>query len=313
MASLAGASLAAVQPDVSIRYRWTQGETLRYRMTQQGTTTMSGLPGGMGDVTIDQTIIQVFRTVAQEVAADGTTTLQQVVESVKMKLTSPMGALTFDSASPDTGGDPMSQILSSTMGSMIGVPLTVVLSPTGAVLKVEGLSGAIEKMLSNLPPGAAGAAGANALKQSFGDDAVRSMMAQSFAQLPDRPLQVGESWNSTVSVSNPIMGGITMTAAATLKAIEGSAGDRLARIATQLTIQQDPGAPAPVNPFGMSMQVGDTTGDGDLDFDVDRGRVRRSVTRMTLPMTMSGPGPDGTPMSMKTTVKSTTTMELMQP
>ena len=217
MASLAGASLAAVQPDVSIRYRWTQGETLRYRMTQQGTTTMSGLPGGMGDVTIDQTIIQVFRTVAQEVAADGTTTLQQVVESVKMNMTSPMGALTFDSASPATGGDPMSQILSSTMGSMIGVPLTVVLSPTGAVLKVEGLSGAIDKMLSNLPPGAAGAAGANALKQSFGDDAVRSMMAQSFAQLPDRPLQVGESWNSTVSVSNPIMGGITMTAAATLE------------------------------------------------------------------------------------------------
>ena len=47
IASLFGASIAAVQPDIAIRYHWIKGETLRYRMTQQTTTTMSGLPGGM--------------------------------------------------------------------------------------------------------------------------------------------------------------------------------------------------------------------------------------------------------------------------
>ena len=65
--------------------------------------------------------------------------------------------------------------------------------------------------------------------------------------------------------------------------------------------------------MGFSMQMGDGTGDGEQLFDAGTGRLRGSTTRLTIPMTMSGSGPDGTPMSMKTNVKRTTTVELVQP
>ena len=47
-------------------------------------------------------------------------------------------------------------------------------------------------------------------------------------------------------------------------------------------------------------------------FDVAKGRLQRGTTRVTLPMTMSGTGPDGTPVSMQTNAKTTVTIELVE-
>ena len=78
---LCGSSIAARQ-DVTLRYRWTKGDALRYRVTQQTTTTINGIPG-MDNLTVEQSILQVVKTTAGEVAADGTATLSQSVESVQ--------------------------------------------------------------------------------------------------------------------------------------------------------------------------------------------------------------------------------------
>ena len=58
---LFGPPVSALRQDVTLRYRWTKGETIRYRIVQQSTTTISGLPGGMGDMAIDQSTSQTLR------------------------------------------------------------------------------------------------------------------------------------------------------------------------------------------------------------------------------------------------------------
>ena len=62
----------------------------------------------------------------------------------------------------------------------------------------------------------------------------------------------------------------------------------------------------------MKLDVGESTGDGEQGFDVATGLLRSSVVRQTIPMTMSGTGPDGTALNMQTQVKSTTTTELVK-
>ena len=94
LAVLSGPSLSALRQDVTLRYRWTKGETLRYRIVQQSTTTISGIPG-MGDMAIDQSNTQVMATVAEEVTPERTT-LRQVIESMKMEMNSPMFGASFD-------------------------------------------------------------------------------------------------------------------------------------------------------------------------------------------------------------------------
>ena len=67
---LCGPTVSALRQDVTLSYRWTKGETVRYRIVQQSTTTISGIPGGMGDMAIDQSTTQVMATVAEEVTPD---------------------------------------------------------------------------------------------------------------------------------------------------------------------------------------------------------------------------------------------------
>jgi Family of unknown function (DUF6263) len=310
LAVLSVSTLSAVRQDVTLRYRWTKGETLRYRIVQQSTTTISGIPG-MGDMAIDQSNTQVMATVAEEVTPERTT-LRQVIESMKMEMNSPMFGASFDSAKPDTGANPMNSMLKSVLSPMIGASFTLVMAPTGEVQKVEGLSKLAEKMFQSLPQDPAMAGILDGLKANLSDEAMRSQLAQVFAQFPDRPLKSGETWTTQVSTPNPMLGVLITSATSTLKAVEGEGSNRVAKIATSLTVKQDASKPAGANPMGLTVQMGDGSGDGEQVFDAGSGRLRSSVIRSTIPMSMSGAGPDGSPMSMKTSVKTTTTMELVK-
>jgi Family of unknown function (DUF6263) len=310
---LFGPPVSALRQDVTLRYRWAKGDTLRYRITQQSTTTISGLPGGVPDMAIDQSTGQTLRGVAEDVASDGTTTLRQVVESAKMEMNSPMFTMAYDSANPGAGDNPMSAMLKDIFSAMIGESFTLVIAPTGEVQKAEGFAKVAEKMFKNVPQDPQVAGIMEGLKANLSDDAMKNMFMQTFAQFPNRPLKSGDTWNSQFTTYNPMLGALTTSVTSTLKALEGDGSNRVAKIVTSVTVKQDATKPAQANAMGFSMQMGDGTGEGEQVFDAGTGRLRGSTTRMTVPMTMSGTGPDGSTMSMKTSVKSTTTVELIQP
>jgi hypothetical protein len=46
-------------------------------------------------------------------------------------------------------------------------------------------------------------------------------------------------------------------------------------------------------------------------FDVGRGRLQRATTNITIPITMSGTGPDGSAFNMRSNANSTVTVELI--
>ena len=54
-------SALVIRQDVTLRYTWTKGETLRYRLTQRTTSTMSGVPGSEGGMTVEKTLSQVWK------------------------------------------------------------------------------------------------------------------------------------------------------------------------------------------------------------------------------------------------------------
>ena len=309
---LSGSSVAALRQDVTLTYRWTKGETLRYRIVQQNTTTISGLPGGMGDLAIDQTSTQTIRLAAEDISVDGTTTIRHVFESVKMEMNSPMFAMSYDSAKSDAGDDPMTAMLKRVMTPMIGESFTLVMAPTGEVQKVEGLTKLTEKMFQGLPQDPAVAGMLDGIKANLSDDAMRGMFTQTFAQLPNKPLKTGDTWNTQISVANPMLGGLITSTTSTLKSVEGEGSNKVATIVTASTIKQDSSKPPQANPMGLSAQMGNGVGDGEQVFDAGTGRFRRSTTHVSIPMTMSGTGPDGSVLSMKTSIKTTTTVEIVQ-
>jgi uncharacterized protein DUF6263 len=293
-----------------ISYRWRQGETLRYRMITQGTTALSGGPGEMANKNFEQTISQVFRMVVENTDVDGMTTLRQSIESVRMEMGSSMGKITYDSA--DTSGNPANPMMAGIFSTMIGEPFSLGLLPTGAVQRVEGFGGLLERVSQNVPQDSAGKAMLNAFKETFSDDSWRNMFGRTFTQFPDRPLNLEETWNTEITIRLPMMGALATSIAATLKAVEDNAGRQIARIATRLTIGLNPRGSAGGDSSVFGVQIGESTGEGEILFDITRGRLLLSTTHAAMRLTVSGTGPDGTATSMKPNVKTTMTMELVR-
>jgi len=95
---LVGAATSSFAQEVTLRYGWTKGEETRTRMTQQASTSISAtaIPGGPGNGSVESSMSQVFRTIVEDVATDGTATLRPVIESVRMELSSPLGKTVTD-------------------------------------------------------------------------------------------------------------------------------------------------------------------------------------------------------------------------
>jgi hypothetical protein len=76
---------------------------------------MSGVPG-MGEMNITNTMTQMVQQTTQDVAADGTGTIQALFESIKMEMGTPMGTFVYDSAVPANTGDPMVAQIAAMVG-----------------------------------------------------------------------------------------------------------------------------------------------------------------------------------------------------
>jgi hypothetical protein len=305
---MTGPATSASVQDVTLRYRWTKGDSVRYRHTQQSTATMSGMPGGMGDMVVDSTMGQVFKVVAEDIAPDGLATLRFAYEAVRMEMTSPMLTLSYDSTTPDKASD---ATMKEMFSSMIGESFTLVMTPVGEVQRVEGMGRIMEKVFSKVPQDPATAGMLNGVKSSFSDDAIKGVVSQGFTRLPERAVKPGDEWNSDFAINSPMIGAITTSVVATLKALGGSGADQVATIGTKSTMKSDPKSPGK-NPMGFTVLLNDGSAEGDQSFDVAKGRLQKATLRSTVDMSMSGSGPDGSAMNIKTLVKSQFTLELQE-
>jgi Family of unknown function (DUF6263) len=313
---LVGAATSSFAQDVTLRYRWTKGEQTRTRVTQQASTAISAIPGGSpGSGTVESSLSQVFLTVVEDVAADGTGTLRQVIESVRMEFNSPLGKSVFDSASnasAPTPTDPMSKTMSAAYSAMIGQPLTMVVSPSGAVQKIEGMARLMERVLNAQPQDRIAPDALDGLRNTFADDTTRDMLGWGTAPLPDRPIHPGDTWEDHLSATVPGLGARTTSRTWTLEGIESRGGVSLARLSAKLAIRADSSASQPTPGVPVGVQAGESTGESELLFDISKGRVQSLTTALTQPMTMASPVPNGGSMSLQMLIKSTMTLELVE-
>jgi hypothetical protein len=309
LALLTAASPVAAQ-GVLLKYRWTKGDSLTYRMVNDTQSTISGMPG-VGEIAVHQSMTQVLKVTAEDVTADGVATLRQSFESIRMEMDGPMGKLVYDSAVPDKTANPMIDAFAKVMGALVGESIIVVIAPEGTVRQVEGASRLMEKVLKGMPQDPAVAGAAQGLKSMLSDDALKTTLSQSFAKLPAEAVRIGDAWSGTLSMGNEMIGRIVGASTFTLKAIEGPADTPLGRIAVALTLKQEV-TPPPSGPMGMVMKLGESKGEGEMQFNVARGRIQRSTMRTEMPSTMTMTGPDGSPATMQNRTITTMTMELVE-
>src|SRR5262245_40230544 len=198
LAALCVQSLAA--QDVTLRYKWRKGDTLRYRWTAQSNVTMSGIPG-LGDMTVTTTLGQVVKMAVEDVAADGTAALRATFESAKVEIATPAGPIKYDSAAPPSAtGDPMMDALGKAMGALIGASVTLTVTPIGTVPQLQGM----EDLAARMKKAIGEEATMTGLDAIFSNDSMLSSFAQNFARMPDKPVKIGDAWKSELKIANPM-------------------------------------------------------------------------------------------------------------
>jgi hypothetical protein len=303
------ASVAPSSAQTTLQYRWTQGDVLVYRTTLKTTTNVSGGPAGPVEQVLTQT--QTVKLIVAAVGPDGSATLRQTIESVSMEITGPMGKMAYDSTKPPPAddADPRSATLAKTFGAMVGEAISVTMTPAGAVRSIAGTARIIDKLMKGLPMDPLAAGLAQNIKSMLSDDALRTSLEQSFSRMPDQPVKPGDTWTSEQTLGVDVIGRITGTSTFTLKAIEGAGDAAVARIGVALAIRQEstPGAGGP-----MSVKLGASKGEGELVFNVGKGRVERNSMRTDMPSTVTMRGREGGPATMQNNTTTSMTMERVE-
>jgi hypothetical protein len=296
--------------DAVLRYKWVEGDEIRYRIELQSNATMSGLPT-VGEMTVDQHSFQVIRLTVVSVAADGSATLRQTFESVRMEVSSPAGKTVFDSSAADAPANASKPSIATTMAALVGESITVVVLPNGTVTKVEGMSRLLDKMTNTLGQNPMAAQVAGQLRATMSDDAMRNVFEQGFPAFPERAVTPGDTWTRELTASVPILGMLTTTSTLTLKGIENSDGVALARMAVVIAMRQSQQA-SPSSPLPITAVFGDSKGEGEILFDLTRGRIQKTSLKTQMPATMSMPAPDGSQITVQGHFATTMTTQTVE-
>lgn len=277
--------------EIMLKWGFQEGSQVVMRMTNRMEMLM---PGGFSSQVMDQTVR--MRQTVQSVDLSGDATLMVTTEHMRMEGIGPAGNQLYDSDTGDIPSDPA--ILGA--AAMVGQSYSMVVQPDGTVKSVQGIEELVEAMRTSFPPEVA-----PMLDEMFNADILIEIAQQGMQILPTDPISPGDSWQTSFTMPNPLLGEVTNNLTFVLDQVEERDGKTVALLSSTGEIVAD--APDGLKGLPMEMDV-DAEMTGSLIFELDRGLVLSSITTNEMTMTMSGP--DGASMTMPMT--TVTSLELLE-
>lgn len=277
--------------EIMLKWGFQEGSQVVMQMTNRMEMLM---PGGFSSQVMDQTVR--MRQTVQSVDLSGDATLMVTTEHMRMEGIGPAGNQLYDSDTGDIPSDPA--ILGA--AAMVGQSYSMVVQPDGTVKSVQGIEELVEAMRTSFPPEVA-----PMLDEMFNADILIEIAQQGMQILPTDPISPGDSWQTSFTMPNPLLGEVTNNLTFVLDQVEERDGKTVALLSSTGEIVAD--APDGLEGLPMEMDV-DAEMTGSLIFELDRGLVLSSITTNEMTMTMSGP--DGASMTMPMT--TVTSLELVE-
>jgi hypothetical protein len=260
------AILAAQSERVSLSVVPHAGQTVRHRMTQDVTMTIT--PDADSDIPIP----------AMNVDTVLAFTMSQAAGSVDGEGRLPV-VVTYDDFLTEVKINGSPQKLPDTKNPLLGKQFTALYTPDGTLVDLTGPSG---------------------------DDSttgpLRQMLMQLTAQLPKAKLAVGETTTTPLKTPFPFpipgTSGFELvgTSTLTLVSIEKDGANRIAscdsKLQATLANAAAPSSATQANPTGLAMDL-NMVGGGKVQVDVDRGVMKLTETTTTVDGTVAVPGRSG--------------------
>lgn len=234
-----------------LRWKLKPGEALAVEIVQH-TDSQVAFSGKTAATKIDLTLKLGWQVTAAE---DESFTIQQTVERIQQKITTPQAAtIEYDSGAT---GRPSGQArdLAEALKPLVGAEFEMVMNGRGVIDSVKPVNDAAKALLAS----AEKEAGPDAAPH----DALQQMLRRQLVVLPEKKVSAGDTW----TISNDrtaATGSLKLDTTYRLDGLTDQDGKRLAKIG--LTAKATPGAGAKIN-------IKSHDHSGTIVFSADEGRV----------------------------------------
>jgi|GEM_PF-4399838 len=298
-----------------LAWGWTEGETMRYRITYANSTKVVGLGESGTDnsqkVTIDVTML--VTKVGEDKSASATLTFDRA----RMAMTMPMmGETVYDTADPENV-PPMMTSFARPIQVMMKKPLDLELSRNGAIKALKGFAKLADQFIAAMPMeefgGEEAAEAMRAqMKSQMTDEMLRNALEPFLRILPDKPVKKGETWVVPGRKSSGFGAQDEPPVTYVFDDVQEVDGVRCAYVSTkQAGRTQNMGAEEGEGPQ-FKMRQNDTT--GRYVFIIELGKVLNAETRTSMSYGGDLPGQDeeGFQREYKSTTTQTMSIEMIE-
>jgi len=276
---LAPVSLA--QSTVPLRYKWKEGQVLRYRITNE-TVSESESSGPQAPSKFSRTDVTVTRMTVQSVAADGTATIAGVLESNKSEAGAASGNDHRGSADP--AASKSQESMTAVREAMLNEQVILIVRSDGSIKQLKGLEhikDVMRRTISELPLEMR-----STFEEMLSEDALKEWMGTYTITFPSQEVKFGESWTQLSRMLLPTVGTISKDKTMTFKGLVERAGVRVAKVDFGETISHESAAndQSGVLPDDANVSLLDGSGSGEIWFDSERGQLLKQVNRSAMSM-----------------------------
>jgi len=226
-----------------------------------------------------------------DVAESGDISIKIRFGRIKGSFENPMmGSLEFDSeGETEETGNPMIDMMASMFTANAGQELSLVMSPNGEVVSVEGVEEMVDRLLEKNPmAGMGGAIDAESMKEQMKDN-----FEGQLGQIPTEPVAVGDSWSTDRGMSGMGGMGMQMSINSTLKAFDADEAVIDSTIKGELSGGQ----------MAAMLTVEDFSGTSSTKLSAKDGLVLSSSAKINMTASMDA-GPQGGQGGMVMTIET---------
>lgn len=287
---------------ISLKWKWKQGQVLRYRMSMAQKQVMTGFQ----TMNVESETIYYWEQKVENVDANGNAIISITYKRVIQSSKGNGPATKFDSDDKDANRqDPQVKILTA----LIDNPFKMHVSPAGKVSKVVGVDKIADGIVKDLGNDPAMAQAAKLIRTQLSNKAIGKQMESSLRMLPEKAVPVGHKWARAPEKNEHPLGSMETKDKLTFKSVENKKGRDFAVIIIDHDMKMN--ITDESNPAVKMFDI-DTKFKGNQSifrFDIAGGFLKKQVHRFTMDMKFTGKQQKG--MDLDQEIKQTTTVELL--
>lgn len=296
---------------VALRWKWTAGETLRYRSTQEMTQTVRG--GDDREVTWLVSYALVQKVTA--VTPSGVATVEQTYESCQVNASERPGESVKYDSTKKQDEKLASHRLVKPYSAFVGKTVTFEITPEGQVLSLKGAAAILAEAFDAVGESNPLAAPLIEIyKGTLSEESLRAALERQLRVVPDRQVKPRDTWTVESDQTMPVVGTIRHELEHRLDRVQRTRDARTAVITTQGKLTQGGAANDPLAAL-MSVTMTRSSVSGKTAFDANAGRIAQSeaASEMVFEIAVKLPGLDGEggPEKIEHSLRQMATLTLM--